>query len=105
MNRCPITYLPCADHYSVEGLQLLSPKLRNLKDFPYGESKQLQLAIDYADKLSFSGVQPKLNAKINVETKRFVGLFWKAKAVLIRILYRGGFGSIPKFFAEVAGND
>lgn len=71
MNRCPITYELCRDHYSADGLKLLSPKLTRLHDFPYGKSAQLQLAIEYSDKLSFSGVQPKLNAKLNIEKGLF----------------------------------
>lgn len=68
MRRCPITYLPSdCGHYSTEGLQLLSPKLKDLKDFPFGEAKQYELLIDFADKLSFSGVQPKLGAKLNIQ--------------------------------------
>jgi hypothetical protein len=37
----------------------LSRSLIRLIDFPYGQSQQLELAIQYSDKLSFSGVQPK----------------------------------------------
>lgn len=65
MNRCPITYQPCGDQmYSKEGLHLLSPRLQNLKVFPLKEDEQLELALKYADKLSFSGVQKKLNAHL-----------------------------------------
>ncbi len=72
MNRCPITYLPIkSGRYSKEGLRILSPKLNNLKDFPYGEAKQLELLLDYSDKLSFSGVQPKLGAKLNIQDEIF----------------------------------
>lgn len=71
MKHCPITYQACEGRYSKEGLRLLSPLLTSLHDFPYSCSKQLQLAIDYSDKLSFSGVQPKLNAKLNIEKEIF----------------------------------
>lgn len=80
MNRCPITYEECKNRYSNLGLKLLSSKLIQLKDFPYGLAQQLELAIEYSDKLSFSGVQPKLNAKLDVkneifEVVRFGGTF------------------------------
>jgi serine/threonine-protein kinase HipA len=71
MNRCPITYEKCENHYSERGLKLLSRSLIRLKDFPYGQSQQLELAIQYSDKLSFSGVQPKLNAKLNLKEETF----------------------------------
>lgn len=71
MNRCPITYEKCENHYSERGLKLLSRRLTRLKDFPYGQSQQLELAIQYSDKLSFSGVQPKLNAKLNLKEETF----------------------------------
>jgi serine/threonine-protein kinase HipA len=45
--------------------------LTHLKDFPYGQAQQLELAIQYSDKLSFSGVQPKLNAKLNLKEETF----------------------------------
>ena len=72
MNRCPITYQPCGkETYSKEGLYLLSPKLNNLNPLPYGKAQQLELMLDYSDKLSFSGVQPKLSAKLNLQKQSF----------------------------------
>ncbi|MES2273285.1 MAG: HipA domain-containing protein [Chlamydiota bacterium] len=72
MNRCPITYELCGDHlYSKKGLYLLSPRLQNLKEFPLGKEAQLELALQYADKLSFSGVQRKLNVRLSVSEQLF----------------------------------
>ena len=71
MNRCPITYEECENHYSERGLKILSRSLIQLKDFPYGQAQQLELAIQYSDKLSFSGVQPKLNAKLSLREENF----------------------------------
>jgi serine/threonine-protein kinase HipA len=72
MNRCPITYHPCGEQlYSKEGLRLLSPRLQNLKILPLKEDEQLELALKYADKLSFSGVQKKLNAHLAVSHEVF----------------------------------
>jgi serine/threonine-protein kinase HipA len=71
MNQCPITYDVCEGDYSSQGLHVLSPKLHTLHRFPYGKSQQLELAMQYADKLSFSGVQPKLNAKLNLSKEGF----------------------------------
>ncbi len=72
MNRCPITYEFCgSDKYSKKGLYLLSPRLTHLKDFPLGKEEQLELALQYADKLSFSGVQRKLSARLSVSKEIF----------------------------------
>ncbi len=72
MNYCPITYEPCGeDAYSAHGIRQLSPRLYSLKDFPYGKDKQLELALEYSDKISFSGVQPKLSARVNVAISGF----------------------------------
>jgi serine/threonine-protein kinase HipA len=72
MNRCPITYELCGKQkYSERGLHLLSPQLQDLKEFPFGKEQQLELALQYADKLSFSGVQGKLNARLSVSQEEF----------------------------------
>lgn len=72
MNRCPITYELCGSQkYSSTGLHLLSHRLEFLHDFPLGKEKQLELALEYADKLSFSGVQRKLNAKLSISERIF----------------------------------
>jgi serine/threonine-protein kinase HipA len=72
MNRCPITYLPCAHgHYSPEGIRLLSAKSTYLNSFPYTQSQQLELALGYADKLSIQGVQPKLSAVFDEDAATF----------------------------------
>ena len=72
MNRCPITYEPCGEaKYSERGLRLLSPRLRHLQAFPFGKAQQLELALEYADKLSFSGVQKKLNARLVISKELF----------------------------------
>lgn len=72
MNRCPITYELCGEEqYSEKGLALLSPRLKNLKPFPFGKEEQLELSLKYADKLSFSGVQQKLNARLAISEEIF----------------------------------
>ena len=72
MNRCPITYELCDDQkYSQKGLKLLSKSLENLKDFPYSPKEQIQLATQYASKLSIQGVQPKLSVILNVKEENF----------------------------------
>lgn len=66
MNRCTITYEPCGERrYSERGLKLLSPKLKDLHDFPYNKSEQLKEAVARATKMSIQGVQPKLSARLN----------------------------------------
>ena len=59
MNRCPITYKKCEGRYSTEGAALLGVK--EVRDFPYTQSQQLELALECSDKLSIQGVQPKLS--------------------------------------------
>jgi serine/threonine-protein kinase HipA len=72
MNRCPITYELCGEQkYSAQGLKLLSPKLKDLLDFPYNKGDQLKEAMARATKMSIQGVQPKLSARLNVS----VGIF------------------------------
>lgn len=95
MNRCPITYLPVeSGRYSKEGLAILSPQLSDLKDFPYGEEKQLELMLDYADKLSFSGVQPKLSAKLNIQAQEFEAV--RRKGTFLLKLSRARFPELPQ---------
>ncbi len=65
MNRCPITYEPCGkDKYSQNGLKLLSKNLKETLLFPYTAQEQLNLAAQYATKLSIQGVQAKIKRKI-----------------------------------------
>lgn len=74
MNRCPITYELCEvnQKYSQKGLKLLARTLRDLKDLPYTPKEQIQLAAQFAAKLSIQGVQPKLSVKLNVKDEEFV---------------------------------
>ncbi len=72
MNHCLITYQPCGDKkYSENGLKLLSPRLKELKDFPYTKNEQLKEAIARATKISIQGVQPKLSVKLNIKLGMF----------------------------------
>ena len=72
MNRCPITYELCGEQkYSAQGLKLLSPKLKDLLDFPYNKGDQLKQAMARATKMSIQGVQPKLSARLNVSAGIF----------------------------------
>ncbi len=73
MNRCPITYELCdgGQKYTQKGLKLLSRTLNNLNDFPYTPKEQIQLAAQFAAKLSIQGVQPKLSVKLNVKKEEF----------------------------------
>ncbi len=74
MKRCLITYLPLdetRDHYSLQGLHKLSPRLNHLNPFPYSAEAQRQEAVARATKLSIQGVQPKLSAKLLVADKCF----------------------------------
>ena len=74
MNRCPITYeeIGYDRGYSKKGLSLLSRNLEDLLPFPYSVDEQLQLASELAAKISIQGVQPKLNARLEVKRRSFV---------------------------------
>jgi serine/threonine-protein kinase HipA len=73
MNRCPITYKPCQDEerYSLSGLRLLSPNLKQLVDFPYDARQQRREAVIHAAKMSIQGVQPKLSVRLNAKAGLF----------------------------------
>jgi serine/threonine-protein kinase HipA len=72
MNRCPITYALCGDQfYSLEGLKLLSKRLKYLKLFPYTPKEQIQLASQLATKLSIQGIQPKLSVLLDIAQASF----------------------------------
>lgn len=63
--RCPITYEPITTgKYSQKGLKRLSPIIERLQDFSYSSKQQLELALEYATKLSIQGVQPKLSVRL-----------------------------------------
>lgn len=66
MNRCPITLEPCGElMYSRAGLKLLSANLKELRNFPYSRTEQLEEAARHATKMSIQGVQPKLSVRLN----------------------------------------
>jgi serine/threonine-protein kinase HipA len=73
MKICPITYEEIANkaRYSEKGLQLLSPGLKNFKDFPFSAEEQRQQAETYASKLSIQGVQPKMSAALSIKEESF----------------------------------
>jgi serine/threonine-protein kinase HipA len=71
MNRCPITYQPCAGKYSEHGLKLLSRSLTTLYDLPLTAEQLRREAVAMAAKMSIQGVQPKVSARLNVSVGRF----------------------------------
>lgn len=71
MNRCPITYQPCIDKYSEQGLKLLSRNLTRLHDLPLTTAQLLWEAVARAAKMSIQGVQPKVSARLNVAAGHF----------------------------------
>jgi len=70
MNTCPITYQPCEDRFSSEGLKRLARGLQDL-ELPYTAAEQLHEAAARAPKMSIQGVQPKLSARLNVRKNHF----------------------------------
>jgi len=72
MSRCPITYGECeGGKYSLKGLKKLSPRLKNLKDFPFSAEEQVKEAIARAAKMSIQGVQPKLSVRLDLKNEVF----------------------------------
>ena len=72
MSRCPITYGECeGGKYSLKGLKKLSPRLKNLKDFPFSAEEQVKEAIARAAKMSIQGVQPKLSVRLDLKNEIF----------------------------------
>ena len=71
MNICPITYRPCRDKYSQEGLKKLNRRLKNLEVLPYTAAEQLREAASRAPKMSIQGVQPKLSLRLNIKKGEF----------------------------------
>lgn len=72
MNRCPITYRECEGPYSEEGLRLLSPSLKQLREFPYSAAEQVHESAARAAKMSIQGVQPKLSAVLAAREGTFL---------------------------------
>ena len=71
MNRCPITYQPCAGKYSGQGLKMLSRNLTTLHDLPLTAEQLRREAVARAAKMSIQGVQPKVSARLNVAAGLF----------------------------------
>lgn len=69
MNRCPITYEPCEEKYSIAGLAKLSPRLSELKDLPFTAQEQRREAASRSAKMSIQGVQPKLSARLSIKNQ------------------------------------
>ncbi len=73
MKRCPITYdilLP-GQNYSVRGLKLLSPQLKNLAPLNLSADEQRKEAIARVGKMSVQGVQMKLSAQLKIKEEHF----------------------------------
>jgi serine/threonine-protein kinase HipA len=72
MNRCPITYEDCGESlYSVKGLKMLSPALKQLSMLPLTSEELRAEAMLMASKMSIQGVQPKLGAILNIKEGKF----------------------------------
>ena len=73
MKRCPITYeiISDDDDYSLHGLRLLSPQLKQLKALDSSAAEQRREAIARVGKMSIQGVQTKLSAQLKIKEGRF----------------------------------
>lgn len=81
--RCPITYEPIPEgRYSRRGLRLLSPRLRDLRAFPFTAEEQRAEAARRAGRMSIQGVQPKLSAILDVPRQTFVPVDTKGRYIL-----------------------
>ena len=72
MNRCPITYEPCQDTYSLKGLRQLSRNLEQLKPLPFSAAELRIEAAQRAAKMSIQGIQPKLSVVLKPQQQQFV---------------------------------
>ncbi|MBI1870155.1 MAG: HipA domain-containing protein [Chlamydiae bacterium] len=70
---CAITYrnIPDGEHYSLQGLKLLSPGLKKLEPLHLTLEEQREEAAARAGKMSIQGVQVKLSVKLAVSVGRF----------------------------------
>ena len=71
MNKCLITYNPTNGDYSLEGLKLISPKLKGFSPLEFTQAELRTEAIALTDKISIQGVQPKLSATISIKEGKF----------------------------------
>jgi len=73
MDRCLITLqeIPEGHLYSRHGLARLSPRLKNLRLFPYSAERQQQEALARTTKMSIQGIQPKLSARLDISRETF----------------------------------
>ncbi len=69
MKFCPITYAIVSSQadYSQQGLQLLSPQLKQLHPLTLSAVEQRMAAVEYMGKMSIQGVQPKLSAILKIK--------------------------------------
>ena len=70
-GRCPLTYEPCEERYSVAGLRRLSPRLTHLEPLSFTTQELLHEAAARVQKMSIGGIQPKVSAVLRVSQGRF----------------------------------
>lgn len=98
LSRCAITYddIPTGEHYSPQGLKLLSPQLKKLQPLSLTLEEQREEAAARAGKMSIQGVQVKLSARLEVKEGQF------------KIVDRGGtyiLKPAPSGYREVPENE
>ena len=73
MKRCPITYelISNNEHYSKNGLKLLSPQLQKLDILGLSAAEQRHEAVSRAGKMSVQGVQTKFSAQFKIQDGYF----------------------------------
>ena len=69
MKYCPITYELISDteQYSIKGLKLLSPILKQLQPLAFSQQALRIEAVSRAGKMSIQGVQSKLSAQLKIK--------------------------------------
>ena len=74
MKYCLFTYQPLKSDealYSLTGLKQLSPKLTELRIFPYSSEQLRKESQRLAGKISIQGVQPKLSVQLSIKAEVF----------------------------------
>lgn len=71
MNRCPITYEPCNNRYSLTGIKKISRRLSEFNDLEFSAKELRQEAAIRATRISIQGAQPKLSSIINIKDASF----------------------------------
>lgn len=71
MKRCPITYEPTETPYSLRGLRMLAPQLKQLHPLSLNNNELHQTALHLVGQMALQGIQAKLSAKLKIKAGYF----------------------------------